>query len=310
MCKKILVTGAAGFIGSNLVRELIKQGYDIIGIDNLSSGNENNFKDCKDNFVFLHGDIRDSDFCIDVTKNIDAVLHHAAISSVPKSFEDPLSIYENNVAGTLNLLEASSINSVDKFIFASSASVYKSCNSKQEEEMIPCPSSPYAMSKYIGEEYCKYYHKEKKLNTIIFRYFNVFGPGQNINSSYAAVVPSFINKVIDKIPPIIYGDGNQKRDFVYIDNIVNANILGMKLNKYFCGEVYNIGTGESISLNRLLMNIIDIFQFPIHPEYLPARIGDVQWSEADIEKAKSLLGFRPINIVDGLKKMKTIIFQE
>jgi nucleoside-diphosphate-sugar epimerase len=307
MSKKILVTGAAGFIGSNLVRELIKQGYEVTGIDNLSAGREEKLRDCRDNFLFLKGDIRNPCFCEEVTEGKDAVLHHAAISSVPKSFEDPLFVYENNVAGTLNLLEASKTNSVGKFIFASSASVYKSCEEKQKEDMITCPSSPYAMSKYIGEEYCKFYFRENNLNTIIFRYFNVFGPGQSLNSSYAAVVPSFIEDILNKTPPIIYGDGSQKRDFTYVDNIVNANIIGIEAGQELCGDVYNIGTGKSISLNELLMNIIDVFRFPIHPEYTPARIGDVQWSEADISKAEKKLGYKSIDVLDGLKKFHRIL---
>jgi len=303
--KKVLVTGGAGFIGSNLVGRLLRLGYNVRVVDNFSTGKRENIKEFLnyDNFEFIKGDLRSLNTCRKITKGIEYIFHLAAIPSVQRSVEDPITSNESNVSGTLNLLVAARDEGhIKKLVYSSSSSVYGDLKKLPKSENQPIgPISPYALSKYAGERYCQIFYKIYNLPTICLRYFNVFGPNQNPNSQYSAVIPKFVSSVIHKKQPIIYGDGEQSRDFTYIDNVVEANILAAFSN--VSGEVINIACNKRTSLNKILKIINHFLKTNVQPIYKPARVGDIKHSLADISKAKKLLKFNPkISIEDGLKR--------
>jgi nucleoside-diphosphate-sugar epimerase len=298
-----LVTGAAGFIGSNLVEELVDLGESVIALDNLATGRMPNIRPFLDRITFVHGDINDSELLPQLLQGVDFVLHQAAIPSVPRSVSDPLTSHEANTTGTLKLLIAARDAGVKRVVFASSSSIYgDSPVLPKHETMSPSPLSPYAVNKLAGEEYCKVFTRLYGLPTVALRYFNVFGQRQDPKSQYAAVIPAFIAAALTGQRPTIYGDGLQTRDFTYVKNVVLAN-LSACVSERAVGEAINIACGERISLLDLMAQINDNLGTSIEPLLDPERPGDVKHSLAAIEKAKELLQFSPsIGFAEGLAK--------
>lgn len=291
-----LVTGGAGFIGSNLVEVLLKEGYTVRVLDDLSQGKVENidlFSE-NENYTFIRGDIRDFSTCLEVTEDVDFVLHQAAWGSVPRSIEEPL-LYETiNVLGTLNMLEASLRNGVKKFVYASSSSVYgDEPNLPKLEGKEGNLLSPYALTKRTNEEYAKIYTHLYGLDTYGLRYFNVFGRRQDFNGAYAAVIPKFINQLLNDEQPTIYGDGNQSRDFTYIENVIEANLKACQASSKVAGEVFNIAYGDSETLIDVYHSLGRALNKEIEPLYTAERVGDIKHSHADISKARELLGYAP-----------------
>lgn len=289
-----LVTGGAGFIGSNLCEAILRMGYRVRCLDNLSTGFLKNLEDFKDNpnFSFIEGDIRDYETCLTATKDVDYVLHQAAWGSVPRSIEMPLFYEENNVVGTLNMMEASRQNKVKKFIYASSSSVYgDEPNLPKVEGREGNLLSPYALTKRINEEYGKLYYKLYGLETIGLRYFNVFGKRQNPDGPYAAVIPKWIKLLLNDEVPVIYGDGRQSRDFTYIENVVEANLKACLASKDAAGQVYNIAHGGRVCLIDVYWRLSKAVGKEVQPKFAPERVGDIKHSNADITKAQQLLGY-------------------
>lgn len=304
MMAKFLITGGAGFIGSNIAEELIKRGEKVRIIDNFSTGKKENIEEFKDKIELIEGDLRDINDLKKAVEGVDYVLHQAALSSVPRSIKDPLSSNINNIDGTLNLLVVAKEVGVKRVVIASSSSVYGDTQVlPKTEDMMPNPLSPYAVTKYVEELYGKVFHNIYGLETVSLRYFNVFGPKQDPDSPYAAVIPRFITKILKGESPVIFGDGEQTRDFTYVSNVVEANILAAISENVGRGEVVNIACGESISLNQLVKKINEILETNVKPLYDKPRIGDVRHSLASIEKAKNLLGYRvSVKFEEGLKK--------
>jgi nucleoside-diphosphate-sugar epimerase len=296
-----LVTGAAGFIGSNIVEELLRRGEEVVAVDNLSTGRLSNLQPFLDRVTLVRGDINDFDVVSQALRGVDYVLHEAAIPSVPRSVRDPLSSHEANITGTLKLLLAARDAGIKRVVFASSSSVYgDSPTLPKEESMPPSPLSPYAVNKSAGEEYCKVFTRLYGLPTVALRYFNVFGPRQDPKSQYAAVIPAFIAAVLAGKRPTIYGDGLQTRDFTYVKNVVEANLAACRAERAD-GEVVNIACGERISLLDLMSHVNRILGTNIEPIFAPERPGDVKHSLADVRKAEHLLGFTPqIDFAEGL----------
>lgn len=291
-----LVTGGAGFIGSNLCDKLISMGYKVRCLDNLSTGSKDNIKHLLNNpnFEFFIGDIIDYQCCLMATDKIDYVMHQAAWGSVPRSILMPLAYNDINIKGTLNLLEASKVNKVKKFVYASSSSVYGDHISLPKVEGTEGNLlSPYALTKYVVEKFAKLYSDLYNLDTYGLRYFNVFGRRQNPDGQYAAVIPKFISKILNDEQVEIYGDGLQSRDFTYIDNVVQANILACLAPSSISGNVFNIACGERKTLLQIHEEINNILQKHLEPKFRNERAGDVKHSLADISKAKELLGFFP-----------------
>jgi nucleoside-diphosphate-sugar epimerase len=302
---KVLVTGGAGFIGSNLTEALLKQGHWVRVLDNFSTGKRENLVLDREysSLEIIDGDIRDLAICRKVMKDIEFVFHQAALPSVQRSVEDPLTSNAVNVEGTLNVLLAARDERVKRVIYASSSSIYGDTPTlPKQEEMPPNPLSPYALQKYIGEHYCRLFSQLYSLETVSLRYFNIFGPKQDPNSIYSAVIPRFIDAMLEGHSLIIFGDGEQSRDFTYIDNVVQANLLAMHVDR-LNGEPINIACGKRTSLNQLLAILYDIFGSKVSPIYQEAREGDVRHSLADIQKGKQILNYEPtIGIEAGLKK--------
>ena len=298
-----LVTGGAGFIGSHLVAELVKSKQTVRVIDNFSTGQRQNLKECADKIELIEGDIRDLSLVKQSTTGVDFVLHQAALPSVARSVKDPLTTNEVNVNGTLNLLEAAKLNKVKVFVYASSSSVYGNTPKlPKRENMTLDPLSPYALSKLAGEKYCKLFYELYGLNTVCLRYFNVFGPRQNPHSHYAAVIPRFILALVKGQSPAIYGDGRQSRDFTYIENVVRANLLACE-NKTSWGEVLNVACGRRFSLNQLYKELSLTLGNSHRPVYTKPRPGDVKHSLADITKSKKILKYSvEVDFRTGLKK--------
>lgn len=310
---KILVTGGAGFIGSNLCEFLLKKGCLVTCLDNLSTGNISNIKDFyhNKNFKFIEGDICDLKTCINATKDIQFVLHQAALGSVPRSIEDPIKTNEANISGFINMIFACKENNIERFIFASSSSVYgTSKNSPKIEDIIGEPLSPYSITKFVNELYAKNFSKLYKIDFIGLRYFNVFGKRQDPDGSYAAVIPKFIKKIIKGESPVINGDGTYSRDFTFIDNVIQMNILAiLTKNKKALNQIYNTAYGDSTTLNdlvRILKKYLSDYNknikniIPIHG---PERTGDIPHSLSSIVKGINLLGYNPkYNLEEGIKK--------
>ena len=299
--KKVLVTGGAGFIGSHLVDRLINLGAKVIVLDNLVSGKIENIKHNLKKIKFIKDDIRDS-FALDkALDGVDLILHQAALRSVPKSTKDPEGYHDVNVNGTLKLFLKAKEKGIKKIVFASSSSVYGETDKFPEKEIdLVKPISPYAATKLICEHYAYVFYKLYNLNIISLRYFNVYGPRQSLDDEYAVVIPKFINCLLKEESPPIYGDGDQERDFTYIENVVDANILALTNNDVKEG-VFNIANGKPHSVNELLKTLKKITKKDIEPIYLDPRPGDVRKTHADIKNAKRLLGYIPkISFYEGL----------
>lgn len=301
---KYLVTGGAGFIGSNIVKNLLENGETVRVLDNLSTGKIKNLKPYLDKMEFIEGDFTDLETARSAVKGIDYVLHQGAIPSVPRSIDDPIKTNNANVLGTLNMLIASRDEKVKRFVYASSSSAYgDSPIMPKIESMNVAPKSPYAIQKLTAEQYCQIFYKIYGLETVCLRYFNVFGPNQDPESVYSAVIPLFIKKIIKGESPIIYGDGNTSRDFTYVDNNVDANLKACSAPKECAGEVINIASGTEISLNKLVEKINKILGTNIQPIYKEERKGDIKHSLGDISKAEKLLKYEPIvSFENGLEK--------
>ena len=298
-----LVTGGAGFIGSNIVKYLLSEGEKVKVLDNFSTGKKENIKDVQDQIDLIVGDIRDLEIVNESVCGVDYILHQAALPSVPRSIIDPISTTSVNVDGLLNLLIASKESKVKKFVMASSSSVYgNNPIFPKSENMLKNPLSPYALTKLTGEQYCKIFSDIFKVKTICLRYFNVFGPRQDPKSQYSAVIPKFINSILNGESPIIFGDGEQTRDFTFIENVVHANILAAK-SDISDGRSINIACGQRISVNELVKQLEIILSKKVNPIYKNIRKGDVKHSLADIGLARECLGFDPkITFDEGLKK--------
>ena len=300
--RKIVVTGGAGFIGSNLARALAIDNH-VVVFDDLSTGHLENIKDMIDSnkIEFIKGNIVDLDLLKKTFQGADYVFHEAAIPSVPKSVNDPLQSNLINVNGTLNVLVAARDSSVKKVVYASSSSVYGNTPTlPKKEDMRPDPLSPYAVGKLSSEHYCQVFTEVYGLSTLCLRYFNVYGPHQDPNSEYAAVIPKFITRILGGYPPIIYGDGEQTRDFIFVDDVVHANILAAECNST---GVFNIAGGKRVSMNDLAKSIMNICKKKLDIVYEESRSGDVRHSLADISKAREKFNHVPkFSLTDGLKE--------
>lgn len=298
-----LVTGGAGFIGSNIVRRLSAEGKKVRVFDDFSTGSRVNLAGL-DDVEIVEGSLTDQSAVQGALVDVEYVLHQGAIPSVPRSIADPLKSNEANVTGTLMLLEAAKAAGVKRVVFAASSSAYGDTEVLPKvEDMAAHPLSPYAVGKYAGELYAKVYTDLYDLETVCLRYFNIFGPRQDPASEYAAVIPKFILALLDGQAPLIYGDGEQTRDFTYIDNAVEANLLACKSDKVGRGEVINIACGESYSLNQLVEALNDILGIFIAPVYSDPKPGDVKHSLADIERARALLGYQvKVDFKEGLER--------
>lgn len=311
--RKILVTGGAGFIGSNLCEELVKKGNYVVCLDNFSTGRIENIQGLLDNnrFKLIEGDIRNLDTCLKAVNGVDVVFHEAALGSIPRSIDDPITTNAVNISGFLNMLVAAKNAKIDRFIFAASSSAYGDNETiPKVEDTISKPLSPYALTKYVDELYAHVFSITYGLKYIGIRYFNVFGRRQDPNSAYAAVIPLFIKKLLKHEQPIINGDGSNSRDFTYIDNIIHINMLALEtLSPKAFNQIYNGAGGENTSvleLEQLITKNLSAYDNCIDcivPIFGPNRIGDVKHSKASISKARELLGYTPVcTFEDGLKK--------
>lgn len=311
--KKILVTGAAGFIGSNIAEWLLNRDNHVIALDNFATGKKENINNLlsSPNFTFIEGDIRDQQVCLDACQKADFVLHQAALGSVPRSINDPVTSTEVNILGFVNMLFAAKETGIKRFVYAASSSTYGDSKSLPKlEENIGKPLSPYAISKYVNELHAANFADIYGIQTIGLRYFNVFGRRQDPNGAYAAVIPLFIKKLLNYESPLINGDGLHARDFTYIDNVIEANIRALMIeNKDAVNQVYNVAYGEKTTLNELFDILVSLLKdydpkiAAISPQYGPERPGDVKESLASIEKAENLLAYAPqYNLQSGLEK--------
>ena len=293
---KFLVTGSAGFIGSNLVEAVLEMGYKVRGLDNLSNGKKENVEEFMNhqNYEFIEGDIRDFETCLKVCESIDYVLHQAALGSVPRSMKEPLIYEDNNIKGTSNMMEAARLKGVKRFVYASSSSVYG------DSPILPKVEgdegnilSPYALTKRVNEQYGKLYTDVYNLECIGLRYFNVFGRRQDPDSQYAAVIPKFIRLLKAGKQVEIYGDGEQSRDFTYIDNVIEANLKSCLAPKEVCGQAYNIAYGERFTINEMYDLMCEQLDIKLRPKYVAPRPGDIKHSLADISKAREFILYKP-----------------
>jgi len=301
--ERFLVTGGAGFIGSNICRKLVSQGCFVRVLDNLLTGKKSNLAGVIEKIEFMEADMGDSQVAHAAMRDIDVVLHQGALPSVPRSVDDPALTHQHCVDATFTLLLAARDAEVKRFVYAASSSAYGDApTSPKVETMPPNPLSPYAVGKLVGEYYCSVVCKVFGVETVSLRYFNVFGPYQDPSSQYAAVIPAFVTAIIRNQPPTIYGDGEQSRDFTYIDNIVEANLLAARA-KRTSGEVINIACGQAITVNAIIDMINQLLGKKVKPTYVPARPGDVKHSLADITLARRLIGFKPtVQFREGLEK--------
>jgi nucleoside-diphosphate-sugar epimerase len=299
---KYLVTGGAGFIGSNIVEELLNRGHKVRVLDNFATGRRENLNDFGDKIELIEGDLRSYRTVREAQDGVDFVLHQGALPSVPRSIQDPLTTNQVNVEGTLNVLNAAVDARVKRVVYASSSSIYGDSEKlPKQEEMIPNPLSPYAVSKLAGEKYCQVFAKIYGLHTTALRYFNVFGPKQDPSSQYSAVIPKFIDAMSKDTSPVIYGDGQQTRDFTFVRNVIEANILATETDSP-PGLVLNCACHERIGLNHLVATINKILHKNIKPEYSVARPGDVKHSFADIKRIGEYLGYKPMVLFEeGLR---------
>ena len=300
--KKVVITGAAGFIGSNIAHRLLEEN-EIIAIDNLSTGNKRNIIDIEGDLDFIEANILNLEMLKNAFSGAEFVLHLGALPSVPRSVKDPVATNEVNITGTLNVLIAARDEGVKRVVFSSSSSVYGDTPTlPKQESMKPNPLSPYAISKITGEYYCKNFYNLYGLETVALRYFNVFGPRQNPESQYAAVIPKFIKSLSSNLQPTVYGDGEQTRDFTYVENVIQANVKACTSNMA-PGNVYNIGCGKRYSINTLIALLNELLNKDIEPAYLEPREGDIRDSLADISSAEKDLNYKPnFDFKAGLKE--------
>jgi len=303
MSKTFLVTGGAGFIGSHIVHRLQREGAKVRVVDNLSTGKKERLRDIDSSIELIEDDLTDRRVCDRAVQDVEYVLHQAAVPSVQRSIQDPLETNRANVIGTLNLLESCRQHGVRRLVYAASSSAYGDTQVlPKKEDMAPNPLSPYALQKFIGERYCKLYSDLYGLETVSLRYFNVFGPSQDPWSEYSAVIPKFTTRLQNRQPLVVFGDGEQSRDFTYVDNVVEANILAIKAQRT-AGAVINVGCGESLTLNRLIRFLEEILQVEAVVDYEPSRRGDVRHSLADISLARDVLGYQPkVTVLQGLRQ--------
>jgi UDP-glucose 4-epimerase len=288
---QVLVTGGGGFIGSHIVERLVRDGYGVRVVDNFTTGHRRNLEPLLDDVDVVEGDLQSYERAHAAVRDCEIVLHQAAMPSVPRSVQDPLTSNASNVIGTLNVLLAARDAGVRRVVFASSSSVYGAAPDLPKVETLPTlPISPYAVAKLAAEGYCRAFSQVYGLETVALRYFNVFGPRQDPNSQYSAVIPHFITAALQGKGVTIFGDGEQSRDFTYVDNVVEANLLAMNAPEV-SGRTYNIACGDRISLNGLVASIGRILGRSIEPEYAPPRVGDVRHSMADIALARKELGY-------------------
>jgi nucleoside-diphosphate-sugar epimerase len=298
-----LVTGGAGFIGSHVVRRLLELGHSVRVLDNFSTGRRENLAEVESRIELIEGDICDAATAERTAKGVEVAFHLAARASVPRSIEFPRQANEVNVTGTLNVLLAARDAGARLFVYSASSSAYGETPTLPKiESMAPQPLSPYAVSKLTAENYCRCFAHVYGLETVSLRYFNVFGPRQDPNSAYAAVIPAFVSRMIHGERPIMFGDGEQSRDFCYIENVVSANMLSMQAEK-IAGETVNIACGERTTLNRMVALINEQLGTNIEPEYQDPRPGDVRHSLADISAAERVIGYKPLVLFEeGLKR--------
>ncbi|MEK6677314.1 MAG: SDR family oxidoreductase [Planctomycetota bacterium] len=300
---RVLVTGGAGFIGSHLATRLVELGHIVRVVDDFSTGKRNNLAHLQGRFELVEDDLRNPAVCAKVCKEVEFVFHQAAIPSVPKSVDNPLDSHEANINATFHLLRGAVEQKVRRFIYAASSSAYgDAAESAKHEGIIPAPLSPYAVQKLTGEHYARAFFECYGLQTISLRYFNVFGPWQDPNSTYAAAIPAFVTAILQGDPPLVYGDGTQTRDFTYIDNVVDGNVLAMQAQKTI-GESVNVACGGAISVNEVIAEINRALNTNVATRFLPPRAGDVKHSRADIRLAQSLLHYSPkIDFATGLQR--------
>jgi UDP-glucose 4-epimerase len=298
-----LVTGGAGFIGSHLCDRLVRDGHRVRVIDDFSSGKEENLEEISGEIELIRGDIRNAGLVTQSARGVSVVFHQAAIGSVPRSIADPAATHESNITGTLNVLLAARDSGVRRVVYASSSSVYgETPELPKHEEMQPHPISPYALSKLAGELYCSVFHSVYGLETVALRYFNIFGPRQSPDSEYAAVIPKFISALVGGAAPVIYGDGLQTRDFTYVENVVEANLLAAEAHGA-AGQVFNVACGGRYSLLGLLDRLKRILGSSIQPTQQDPRPGDVRDSQAAIERAVGVLGYDvTVDFDEGLRR--------
>jgi nucleoside-diphosphate-sugar epimerase len=300
---RYLVTGGAGFIGSNTVDELVRRGHSVVVLDDLSAGKEENLADVRSKITFVKGSITDIEAVQKATHQAEFVIHLAARTSVPRSVKDPLETNRINVDGTLNVLIAARDNKVRRIVFAASSSAYgETPTLPKTESMQPKPISPYGVSKYVGELYAQTFGRCYGLENVSVRYFNIFGPRQDPGSPYSGVLSKFAIAFLDGTQPVVFGDGEQTRDFTYVDNAVQANLLACESSSA-SGEVFNIGTGGRVSLNQTLQHLRRITGKNLEAKYESPREGDIRDSQADISKARELLGYEPtVPFAEGLER--------
>ncbi len=300
---RYLITGVAGFIGSSLAHELLQQGHDVRGIDDLSCGSLSNLDGIAADIDFRLGDINNATLLHDSCRDVEYVLHQAAIASVPRSVRDPMASHQANINGTLNVLLAARNAGVSRVVYAASSSAYGDQPTQPKHEgMLPCPLSPYAVQKLTGEQYVKSFWHVYGLEGVCLRYFNVFGPKQGADSPYSGVIARFISDMLQGTVPTICGTGHQSRDFTFISNVVSANLLACSApRELVTGEVFNVGTGTSQTLNALYMSLADLLGFSGDAVYGSQRVGDVEHSQADVSKAIRCLGYKPLtSFTEGL----------
>jgi nucleoside-diphosphate-sugar epimerase len=300
---RYLVTGGAGFIGSNTVDELVRRGHGVVVLDDLSSGKEDNLADVRGKITLIKGSITDLEMVQKAMLQADYVIHLAARTSVPRSVKDPIDTNRINVDGTLNVLVAARDNKVKRVVFAASSSAYGDTPTlPKSESMQPTPISPYGVSKYVGELYAQTFGRCYGLETVCLRYFNIFGPRQDPDSPYSGVLSRFATAFLDFTPPVVFGDGEQTRDFTFVDNAVAANILASEAPTA-SGRTFNIGTGHSVSLNQVLKLLQKISGKTVEAKYEAAREGDIRDSLADIRLAKESLAYEPsVQFEEGLER--------
>ncbi len=300
---QILVTGGAGFIGSHLVTSLVNRGFSVRVFDNFSTGKRANLSHLTEKIEILEGDLRDFESCKLACQKVDTIYHLGALGSVPRSIDDPKTTNAVNIEGTLNLLIAAKDAGVRRLVFSSSSSVYGDTPTLPKyEAMRPSPRSPYAVTKLAGEEYCRAFYLTYGLETVVLRYFNVFGPRQDPNSAYAAAIPRFLKAISNRERPIIFGDGQQSRDFTYVANVVEANLLAASAPRA-AGHVMNVACGQQLTIEQVVSGIAARLNIDCAPDYQSVRAGDVQHSRADITQAQSVLGYEPVVLFEeGLYK--------
>ncbi|MGH7827502.1 MAG: SDR family oxidoreductase [Candidatus Binatia bacterium] len=303
MAECILVTGGAGFIGYHIVRRLLEDGNRLRVIDNLSTGKEDRIDDLRASMEFVQADLADPVVSDDVVRGMDYVVHQAAVPSVQRSIEDPVGTNRSNITATVNLLESCRKHRIRRLVYAASSSAYGDTEVlPKTEDMTPTPLSPYALQKLVGEHYCKLYTSLFGLETVSLRYFNVFGPSQDPRSEYSAVIPMFVGRLLSGQSLRVYGDGEQSRDFTYVENVVQANVLALRA-AHAAGKVFNVGCGSRITLNQLIRFIERILGVRAVVEYVAPRSGDVRHSLADINMAREVLGYEPrVMVREGLKR--------